>query len=526
MPPRYHPHAQSTNTQGDSENSSSRSSGRGEETDHNGNAPQTKERRQTGGRHRALDRETGRRRVVGRRAPAQARPPQGKQGHPQAEPPPVNPHGSETMPAWSWDALTPQLRKRLLANPINWRKTLRNDPCALCGGPGGETVHIVARSAGGHDRWNNLSGTCADCRSAKGSSSLLDRLKNTHGTRRNLISRIRIVDGLRLASCKCNTKVGDHTAGRTPVERLLEWLLAANPGADGAIIFRRRSGRTRRGGTIHHAVMLRPEAGHAGRLCAQRGGTGTRTRGSFQTYNRAGTYEKTPTETPQPAAPGNRRGGKPTHGPVSRRARVQGASAQWREIIRNDPCALCGGRGGTIDHIVPRSRGGRAECENIAGTCRRCNSKKGSTSLLMFLQQRSQPAVDAGHHIDPRPARVRCPPREPREPRRAAADHRPPRSNAPASTQPSPNYSSRRPDKPSRPDHPRTRRSRGARRTPARARTPQGHQGRPEAEPPPLKPPCADPTPDTRTDTLHQQPRPQIRSRPQPQPCASRGEDP
>ena len=100
--------AEKINARGDKR----RSSGRGEERDHNGNAPQTKERRQTAGRHRALDRETGRRRVVGRRAPAPARPPQGKQGQPQAEPPPVNPHGSETMPAWSWDALTPQLRSR------------------------------------------------------------------------------------------------------------------------------------------------------------------------------------------------------------------------------------------------------------------------------------------------------------------------------------------------------------------------------------------------------------------------------
>lgn len=36
----------------------------------------------------------------------------------------------------------------------------------------------------------------------------------------------------------------------------------------------------------------------------------------------------------------------------------------------------CGRRGDTIDHVVPRSRGGQHRWENVVASCRKCNGKK------------------------------------------------------------------------------------------------------------------------------------------------------
>lgn len=40
-------------------------------------------------------------------------------------------------------------------------------------------------------------------------------------------------------------------------------------------------------------------------------------------------------------------------------------------------CAYCGGSAATIDHVLPRSRGGRHEWENVVAACHRCNHVKG-----------------------------------------------------------------------------------------------------------------------------------------------------
>ena len=39
-------------------------------------------------------------------------------------------------------------------------------------------------------------------------------------------------------------------------------------------------------------------------------------------------------------------------------------------------CQYCGDLADSIDHIVPRSRGGRHEWENVAAACRPCNLRK------------------------------------------------------------------------------------------------------------------------------------------------------
>ena len=41
-----------------------------------------------------------------------------------------------------------------------------------------------------------------------------------------------------------------------------------------------------------------------------------------------------------------------------------------------DSCQYCGARAETMDHIVPRSRGGQHTWDNVVAACRRCNAKK------------------------------------------------------------------------------------------------------------------------------------------------------
>lgn len=42
----------------------------------------------------------------------------------------------------------------------------------------------------------------------------------------------------------------------------------------------------------------------------------------------------------------------------------------------NHTCAYCGKEANTVDHIVPRSKGGLSTWENTVASCLRCNHKK------------------------------------------------------------------------------------------------------------------------------------------------------
>lgn len=52
-----------------------------------------------------------------------------------------------------------------------------------------------------------------------------------------------------------------------------------------------------------------------------------------------------------------------------------------RNVLRRDgfTCQYCGKRSGnlTIDHVLPRSRGGRDAWENLVAACHACNTRKG-----------------------------------------------------------------------------------------------------------------------------------------------------
>jgi 5-methylcytosine-specific restriction endonuclease McrA len=73
-----------------------------------------------------------------------------------------------------------------------------------------------------------------------------------------------------------------------------------------------------------------------------------------------------------------------------------------RNIFRRDQymCQYCGAKPGsgalTIDHLVPRSRGGKSTWGNCVLACLRCNTKKGNRPLveagMRLLKQPSEPA--------------------------------------------------------------------------------------------------------------------------------------
>jgi len=55
-------------------------------------------------------------------------------------------------------------------------------------------------------------------------------------------------------------------------------------------------------------------------------------------------------------------------------------------------CQYCTGPAESLDHVVPRSRGGTHTWENVVACCRRCNIRKGSKLL-----------TESGYHLKKRP---------------------------------------------------------------------------------------------------------------------------
>lgn len=69
-----------------------------------------------------------------------------------------------------------------------------------------------------------------------------------------------------------------------------------------------------------------------------------------------------------------------------------------RGILARDhyACQYCGAtplrQDLTIDHVLPRSRGGKTTWENVVTACQKCNSRKGSrTPVEANMELRSQP---------------------------------------------------------------------------------------------------------------------------------------
>jgi 5-methylcytosine-specific restriction endonuclease McrA len=75
------------------------------------------------------------------------------------------------------------------------------------------------------------------------------------------------------------------------------------------------------------------------------------------------------------------------HVPLSRRA----------VFVRDEhECQYCAGPAETLDHVVPRSRGGLHSWDNVVAACRRCNLRKGDRLLEhthMVLRRRPTMAL-------------------------------------------------------------------------------------------------------------------------------------
>lgn len=65
---------------------------------------------------------------------------------------------------------------------------------------------------------------------------------------------------------------------------------------------------------------------------------------------------------------------------VIRKIRRKSATPRYSKaaLLRRDQrtCAYCGGPGDTMDHVLPKSRGGRAEWLNAVVSCSDCNQQK------------------------------------------------------------------------------------------------------------------------------------------------------
>lgn len=61
----------------------------------------------------------------------------------------------------------------------------------------------------------------------------------------------------------------------------------------------------------------------------------------------------------------------------------------YAELILLQPCAYCGATDNmSIDHVVPLSRGGTHDVDNLLPACRSCNSSKGNRLLEEWLPMR------------------------------------------------------------------------------------------------------------------------------------------
>ena len=70
-----------------------------------------------------------------------------------------------------------------------------------------------------------------------------------------------------------------------------------------------------------------------------------------------------------------------------------------RGVLRRDSarCGYCGNSATTIDHVIPRSRGGADSWENLVACCLRCNNAKGDrTPQEMGWTLRSVPRAPHG----------------------------------------------------------------------------------------------------------------------------------
>jgi 5-methylcytosine-specific restriction endonuclease McrA len=65
---------------------------------------------------------------------------------------------------------------------------------------------------------------------------------------------------------------------------------------------------------------------------------------------------------------------------------VRNEYSGWRRKMRRMPCFYCGEPGGTIDHILPKSEGGKMLPENSVPACSGCNIFRGNRDFDWFRE--------------------------------------------------------------------------------------------------------------------------------------------
>ncbi|CAB5224026.1 HNHc domain containing protein [uncultured Caudovirales phage] len=74
---------------------------------------------------------------------------------------------------------------------------------------------------------------------------------------------------------------------------------------------------------------------------------------------------------------------------------------RWKDqrlrVLKRDSyiCQYCGEDATQVDHVIPRSKGGGHELDNLLACCARCNTLKGAKEGL-FLDRSSTPPVFSG----------------------------------------------------------------------------------------------------------------------------------
>ena len=82
--------------------------------------------------------------------------------------------------------------------------------------------------------------------------------------------------------------------------------------------------------------------------------------------------------------------------PYRARVPLTRAGLMFRDRYR---CAYCGGRADTIDHVVPRSRGGAHSWQNCVASCAKCNHRKADRLLSeLGWRLRTVPSAPRGPH--------------------------------------------------------------------------------------------------------------------------------
>jgi 5-methylcytosine-specific restriction endonuclease McrA len=63
-------------------------------------------------------------------------------------------------------------------------------------------------------------------------------------------------------------------------------------------------------------------------------------------------------------------------------------------------CAYCTRPADTLDHVLPRSRGGLTVAENLVPACGRCNGAKGSTDWRIWFAAQAWHCIEREGRID------------------------------------------------------------------------------------------------------------------------------